>query len=160
MFTYSKTVEDLLVRQIKSSTFGCIACAMVGIIGFVIISDKSGYGFVLPAMFFAIIFGALCLFEFFRIMRCAKVRGNLIKCCLDIDDGKIKCHSSNNFEIPNSVFYFEIDACDIRNVEILHPSISVNREYSTLKIEHRNGDVKIPIADSEAAARLIKELVE
>jgi len=155
-FSYSKKADELLTKQVKNSMLGAAACIIAPFVLILLLGNgtKEHQKTMVGIVF--LLFAAFAVFEFLRALRCAKVRGNLIKCKMEIFDDKITGMYSENMEVPNSVKFFEIPMCDIRAVDILTFDLGPNKEYATLRIDYQCGSIKLVVDNPEKAASLIK----
>ncbi|MBQ9973988.1 MAG: hypothetical protein IJP02_03405 [Oscillospiraceae bacterium] len=154
MFSYSKVVDGELRKQIN----GALATIMMGVI-VVLLPFFVGQAGEKVQIIFPLMGLAVVLLGGVRMGLLTKVRNNIQKCRLEIKDGMICGYTSENMESQDSVNYFEISLCDIRNVRTLYPDIT-RKEYATLQIDHKSGSVRIAIESESRAANAIHNAID
>lgn len=159
VFLYDKEMDMLLTKQVKNSLFGAIVCVICPFVMLFVFGNGTHDSQKTLVTLVFLLFAGLAVFEFFRALRCAKVRGNLIKCKIEVHDDRLSGIVSDNMEMPNSTRYFEILLRDVRTLEVLVPNIGTQKEYATLCINTKNGSTKVAIESAEKAKEVIQNAI-
>lgn len=105
----------------------------------------------------AIAFIALFVKDIWLLIKWNTIRNNVSQCWLKLEDKKVSGVTTDMLGVPGSTRPFEIPIHEVSYTNVLEINV-FRRECYTLRIQHRNGTIAIPVENAYQIKKLLEDM--